>query len=357
MNIPAFGFGVLIAQADPESQGQSTSFWVLIALLLLSWIALGFLAAARKWRVVAADPDGAKRTIFSFKTVMVFVGAALLLVFGAGWLTWYFNSKSGANDELQMSVMVVAAIVALMTILFILAAGFKSMELTEEKQPLGLPEGSIRAMIALVLIMVFIIFGIYLFRIIGQGGAYAYVDQLDKEPDKAVLEKWERLSGRPAQYWRDGSGKFYYIYAWQPTSDEAKRLAQQLITTVGTLVVAVAGFYFGSSSTSSAVKQGREDITTTQDTAKPEITQVTQGEGKKGESVPLTITGKNFKSPKSVHLLRGVERMTANIISSTATEITCRVTLDKEPDGKWDLIVENGDGKEARLDRVFAIKA
>ena len=43
------------------------------------------------------------------------------------------------------------------------------MGLTDKDEALGLPEGSIRAMIALVLILVFILFGIYLFNKVGFG--------------------------------------------------------------------------------------------------------------------------------------------------------------------------------------------
>src|SRR5437762_793297 len=41
----------------------------------------------------------------------------------------------------------------------------------------------------------------------------------------------------------------YQVYFSNPDPRDSSRLAQQLLTTVGTLVVAVAGFYFGSAAT------------------------------------------------------------------------------------------------------------
>src|ERR1051326_6809877 len=91
----------------------------------------------------------------------------LLLIVGLG----YLQQTSGfeKNSEIQVGFLIVIAIIALITLLFIVAAGFSQLQLTDPKQALGLPEGSIRAMIALMLIMVFIIFGIFVFRLTATG--------------------------------------------------------------------------------------------------------------------------------------------------------------------------------------------
>ena len=82
------------------------------------------------------------------------------------------------------------------------------MGLLDANQALGLPAGTIRALIALILILLFAIIGVHLFRMVGA---------LDPAGTNAV-------------------------------SAEGVALAQQLLTTVGTLVVAVSGFYFGTAS-------------------------------------------------------------------------------------------------------------
>src|SRR5262249_35785418 len=67
----------------------------------------------------------------------IFVLMLLALIAAGGWLISSF-SKTAVDPELQMGLLVVFAITSLMTVLFIVAAGFSSMELTDAKQALGL---------------------------------------------------------------------------------------------------------------------------------------------------------------------------------------------------------------------------
>jgi hypothetical protein len=78
-------------------------------------------------------------------------------------------------------------------------------------------------------------------------------------------------------------------------------------------------------------------------------------EGPQGSSVDVEITGTDFKSPQRVQLVRGSEEMSATDIIASAERIRCKFTLDKPPDGKWDLVVQNDDGEEARLTEAFKI--
>jgi len=135
-------------------------------------------------------------------------------------------------------------------------------------------------------------------------------------------------------------------------------LAQQLITTVGTLVVAIASFYFGSTMTSSAAKKEREGSAAAQAltaASNPVIKDIIPVEGAKSKQLSLEIVGTGFWSPKAVRLLRGNEEMLGTELLSNATKIQCKVMIDKDPGGKWDVIVENADGKQGRLPDAFTI--
>jgi hypothetical protein len=284
----------------------------------------------------------------------IFVGMLFLIVAGGGWVIYWFAIKASVDPELMMGILVVIAIATLMSVLFIVAAGFSSMSLTDPKQALGLPEGSIRAMIALVLIMVFIIFGIHLFRKVGSVnttflGVTKTVSAFKISGDKPI----------PLVYQPRGDETGYDVYAVGEVNDEGKRLAQQLITTVGTLVVAIASFYFGSTMTSSAAKKEREGIVAAQAltaASNPVIKDITHKEGEKGQEITMEITGTDFKAPRKVQLLRGSEAMAGTEVLSNATKIQCKIMIDKEPGGKWDVVVLNEDGKEARLVEAFTIK-
>ena len=309
----------------------------------------------------------------SKKLVFFFVAVLLLIVVGSGVLIYLMPLKFNPDPELMMGILIVSSIAALMSVLFILAAGFSSMSLADPKQALGLPEGSIRAMIALVLIMVFIIFGIFLFRKVGipdrtylgsviqmsdvktpAGTKMPVILEAIPDKDKYVISRTDPKSKERI------NPNDYYVYTAIETSEEGKRLAQQLITTVGTLVVAIASFYFGTTMASSAAKKEREEILAGQAVApasNPVIKDITPKEGEKGQEIPMMeIIGTDFKAPRTVQLLRGSEAMVGTGILSNATNIQCKVMIDKDPGGKWDVVVLNEDGKEARLAEVFTIK-
>ena len=358
-----------------------------IATIALFAVALGAVLIAAKWRTFVQPSQGEATNRPKIKFV-IFAVPLLALIAAAGWFINHVNTEATVGDEVQMGLLVVAAIATLMTVLFIVAAGFSSMKLTDSSQPLGLPEGSVRAMIALVLIMVFIIFGIYMFRITGAGsqtylGAMSFEDMRKLDPKasgwksmivaraadivtplgKMSSEDMRKLDPK-ASGWKtiivkelkDGSSNvwsvkesdYYNVSSVIEIGDDGRRLAQQLITTVGTLVVAVAGFYFGSSATKGPIN-GRA-------TPNPVIKDVTPREGEKGKQIDLKVVGSGFASAKGVRLVRGAEEMVGTDVISNDTRISCKLTIDKEPDGKWDLLVENEDGKQARLAEVFTIK-
>lgn len=107
--------------------------------------------------------------------------------------------------EIVLTLIVVAGVVGLIASLAIVTVVTNFLDLSDPKEALGLPKGSVRALIALSLIVIFSIMSFYLY------GA---------------------LSGE--------------------ATEEQARFAQQILTTISTLVVAVAAFYFGTKSVEAA---------------------------------------------------------------------------------------------------------
>lgn len=218
------------------------------------------------------------------------------------------------RPEIFIGVLIVFGVGVLLVLLMIMTISFASLNLTDSKQALGLPEGSIRAMIALILLLVFIIMGIYLFNTAGF--------------EWTITDEGERFA---------------------QITDEGERLAQQLITTIGTLVVAVAGFYFGASAVSAA-----HGVTVP---SLPLIRNIDPKEGKPGDELFLKILGKNFRLPKTVRLVRGSNEIVGTGILSSDTEIQCRIKIPSEAQANttWDLIVVNEDGGEDMLVEEFVV--
>jgi hypothetical protein len=294
--------------------------------------------------------------------VWFFIVTLFLIVVGFGLIIIFLPLRTNLDPELMMGILIVFSIATLMTVLFLLAAGFSSMNLTDPKQALGLPEGSIRAMIALVLIMVFILFGIFLFRKVGLPSS-TYLGQVKNMSDLRT-DSAKRPVIFSTMSEKDSTGKEYNnnrydVWVSTEVNDEGKRLAQQLITTVGTLVVSIASFYFGSTISSGAAKKERETILAAQAgtaISNPIIKDITPKEGSKGQEIGFEIVGTGFNSTRAVRLIRGSESMEGTEILSNFSKVQCKIMVDKEPDGKWDIVIENGDGNKTKMTEIFTIK-
>ena len=113
------------------------------------------------------------------------------------------NEKGSATPPFTLPVILLVGMVGLLGVLAMTVAVLARFRLVNRDHPLGLPQGSIQAVIALSLILIFAIVGVYL---------HGSTDDVETK----------------------------------------KTLTIQLLTTVSTLVVAVAAFYFGSKTTKEA---------------------------------------------------------------------------------------------------------
>lgn len=70
---------------------------------------------------------------------------------------------AGVPNELSLPVLAIAGVVALLGSLALVAVSFSSVNMADKSQPLALPQGSVRAVIALSLVVLFAILTVYLF--------------------------------------------------------------------------------------------------------------------------------------------------------------------------------------------------
>lgn len=142
--------------------------------------------------------------------------AVLSFLLPAGVVALTVAAVGGANadllskPEVQLPIVLIATVLAVTGGLSFLVVVLAFLGLTTPKAALGMPEGSIRAVIAISLLFLFMILAVFL----------------------------------------------YANLAGTTSSDAAKAasvdVAKQLVTTVATLAVSVAGFYFGTSSVAAA---------------------------------------------------------------------------------------------------------
>lgn len=245
------------------------------------------------------------KRIWPLVFVVVFI---LILIAGLGVFAYIIMPPS--QSEIILGLLIILGVSILTVLLFIMAATFSKLDLTDVRQALGLPPGSVRAMIALLLILIWAIVSIFVFR----------------------------------------SVSFPASSGGQAASADGVKLAQQLFTTMSTLVVAISAFYFGSNTAITARSAQAGPVL-----SHPVIRSISPLTGEEGKTdLLLTIEGENFRTPK-VHLVRESERIMGKNIIYNATRIQCNITLDKKPGGKWDVIVINEDGSEDKLSQAFEI--
>jgi hypothetical protein len=152
------------------------------------------------------------------------LGMMLATVTGLAVALWVIG-RSSRFDKLQAAValplLLMVGLGSLLMLLTVMVAVLDRFGLTDPRRAFGLPDGSMQAVIALSLVLIFVIASLYLYS--------------DLPPTGARVES-------------------------QSTRDRFD-FAKQLLTTVGTLAVAVAGFYFGARSVEAAQQTQREGAT------------------------------------------------------------------------------------------------
>jgi hypothetical protein len=131
-----------------------------------------------------------------------------------------FGIASQRSSNYSLTLILIFGVVFMISALAIASTVFNCLKLSSTKEALGLPSGSIRALIALCLIVIFAIMTIYM-----SGG----------------------LSNTPL---KDSNGTILTYpngtVIYQEPSAAQRDFASQTLTTVSTLVVALVSFYFGS---------------------------------------------------------------------------------------------------------------
>jgi hypothetical protein len=150
--------------------------------------------------------------------------------------------------EIILTIILLAGTIAFIAILNITVAIFAALGLSTPEHSFGLPGGTIRAVIALSLILIFIISSLFLFSQL-KSTTKVEVPGLTEEQVEEIPGD-EILAKKP----NETDSTLFDVDRLIKNNETSEDFAQQILTTVSTLVVAVSGFYFGSRATSTARK-------------------------------------------------------------------------------------------------------
>jgi hypothetical protein len=298
----------------------------------------------------AKEADVAKKQTLSntrtltLRAASAYIGLALAVIAitgtfmaGAVGLTKVFSVYL---PEISLTILVVTAVLAFLAMLATVTAILDALGLANDKYALGMPEGSIRAVIALSLLLIFVIASLYLYSSLEPSN---WAQGLEKEQFEAFLEKNPERVLDFASYERGGK-TLYNVRLKTERNQASVQYANQMLTLVGTLVGAVSGFYFGTRSVAVARGMGAP--------SQPVIGRIDPDKLEAKDGVTVKISGKNFDLPKegaTVKLIReGEDPVMGQDVTSSTTKIQCTFSLKDKKEGEWNLVVVNEDGEEAK---------
>lgn len=184
-----------------------------------------------------ASKSVGRATVLLGGIVVMMAATVLLIVVAVGQL----NTDNVFRPEIALPLVVITGVIALLGTLAIAAATFGIFDMADKSQALGLPAGSVQAVIALSLILIFAVVALY-----------ASSASTTKTFESTGLSAAEYKALPPgevvASHRVKEEGETTYTVVRSVEDANAQNINTQLLTTVSTLVVAVAGFYFGSKS-------------------------------------------------------------------------------------------------------------
>lgn len=191
----------------------------------------------------ASAPSSLKDAVRGVIYLSVVIGGLLVLVPGLFILLRVWGGTF--LPEIALPLLLIVGAVLLLLAVGSLAIAFSQLDLASKRHPLGLPEGSVRAVIALLLVLLFFITAVFLYSNVARGASTRTLEgvttaQLAAIPVDEIV--------RQAQTGGTGDDATYEVVLRGQPNEDSVDIAKSVLTTVGTLVVSVAAFYFGSRS-------------------------------------------------------------------------------------------------------------
>ena len=188
-----------------------------------------------------------------------FVGMSLFCAF----LTKALVGGRGSSEPIILTCVMMVAFTLIVVLAILMLIFFKATHTEDKTQALGLPSGSIRALIAFALVLMFICIGVYLHQAMSFTGPPVDKQNLTEDEVNALKAQVSLVIEHPANPATGPDGKPRFDVTYYPgRSQPADDLAKQMFTQLATVFVTVIGFYFGSSTAASGVGAGVAAATT-----------------------------------------------------------------------------------------------
>lgn len=276
--------------------------------------------------------DGSTKGENIVKYVVV---AAVLIMF-----IWAARAVVGGFlTSMPTASLALSSVLLLLGTLLIFGMAVNAAGLSDKTQALGLPEGSVRAILALALVG---LFAIMASSVLQGTESHQRKDLTLAEVNEMKARFPDALSFDVKPQPQPGTPGGPYTLTFD-TPKKIDEFAKQVLTVIGTLMTAVVAFYFGS-----AASRAPADVSR----ASPVLTTVinaTREPLKHGERLTLDVTGSSLNSVRQLRLSKPGLELEAEGVLSNATNLTGSFAANEafETPGKWTVSVVDDIGRSA----------
>jgi hypothetical protein len=150
------------------------------------------------------------------------------------------------HPAVGLPLMAIFGILILFGAMALTSTLFRRLGLSDRSEPLALPPGSVRAAIALALVVLFAIISIMLFQVLSQpyvirGVAAQAKDELLKQPANRVIAVVSMACAASGV-----EGGCFDVHVARPHGEESTDIAKQLLVLIGTLMTSLVSYYFAA---------------------------------------------------------------------------------------------------------------
>lgn|GEM_PF-1047499 len=294
----------------------------------------------------------------------------IVVIFGLlGFGVWKMKDLPRLEDAVKLPLLVIAGLVSLIALLAVMAIAFKTVHLANQTQALGLPDGTVRAVIALSLILIFSVVTVYLFSDLSD------MDSVSCQELKELKDQIAKSTGKPLApaTATDTTGTNPATGTNPPTTTNppatslspadtrrqsnltaSQDFAKQLLIMLGTLITSITSFYFASRTADASSGKPTTPLPT-QPTMT--LTGVTPPKAPKG-ALPeaFTATGSGLLSVNAISLRSKtvtVDITGADVLSSDTT-VQFKAPKDLASD-TWDVVAKSREGTQVSLSGAIQI--
>lgn len=299
------------------------------------------------------------------------VGIVAAIVYEFSELMRLAGSTLGSASQ-SLPLLAIGGVIVLILLLTAVAMIFSVLGLANKEQAMGLPEGSIRAVIALSLIVLFAILSVFLYQGVA-GGPANIVENLSEDERTEFIKNHPAARDLQSQAFAvkdkagepltnpDGTPKLSYNVIYRSAPDTASiDFAKQLLVLLGTLMTAITSFYLGAGTATSAAAAAQATDSTAPPPTISSISPTTHSIGNDGPVLHLQVMGSNLNVMTNAKIVRGGIQVIGTNVASNPTRVICDIAVSAAttpPGPPWDVVVDDGGSQSARLPSALTINA